>query len=124
MRSEYQIALCRGTSISDVCRDLKDGAQKTYHRTLDSIETDRKGAELIRDGLSCPADSEAHKMAEAYIKDFRKVHEPKLRELDRLINKLMDKLDDDEEKTDPDDTNDRKDGADGDGAAAQTRSEK
>lgn len=122
MRSEYQIALCRGTSINDVCRDLKKSAEMTYHRTLDSIEADRKGAELIRDALSCPADSEAHKMAEAYINDFRKVHEPKLKELDRLINKLMDKLDneDDEAKTDPNDDDNRKDGADGDGAAAQT----
>lgn len=96
MRAEYQIALCRGSDINKVCAELKEQAQRDYHKILASIEADRLGAELIRNALACPGSTEAHKMAHAYVADYRKQHEKKLTELDRLLNKLHSKLDDED----------------------------
>lgn len=135
MRAEYQMALCRGGDINKVCAELKRQAEINYHNILASIDADRLGAELIQRALSCPGNTEAHKMAHAYLQDFRRAHEPQLKELDRLIIKLQDKLDD-EDKRDaaleldnldvldvPKEDTTRKDGVNGDCTEEHARNE-
>lgn len=74
MRQEFKVALVRDTDLDIVKADLLASLERDHKRAMQAVERDYTMSKLILAGLKEPINCEAHKMADSFLKDYRRTH--------------------------------------------------
>ena len=72
MRMEFQRALCAESDLDGVMAALVASADAEHRRVVKAIERDHMACKLIQRGLQEPQTSEAFRVAQAFMDDYRK----------------------------------------------------
>ena len=95
MREEFRQALVVGTSLTATANRLRALAEHDYKLRLKSIERDLAGAELIKQGLTEPPDSEAYKLASSLLRDYEKTVIPRKPKPTKEVKEILRRLEED-----------------------------
>lgn len=89
----YTSALLNGGSVSESKRMLKAEEDTRHNAVINKIEEDFTIAQTFETALKLPANSEAHKLAKAFLEDLRKqsATEQERRFLDHMAKDAHDK---------------------------------